>query len=348
MAASLKLALVGWATDSGVGREFTDAIKHLPTAGIFVIPHAIHATRHDLLPAGAIAPASLKNPREEMKRFLEKAKPDVILTWEVPGSEDFPEIWRTAGIRWVNVVHWDWFTPEAMTAWKHADLIAPNTMCQRGLMERYSLPSTLLPVPVDTDTFRYKERTKAERFVTVYGQGGPYDRRALAEILAAWSKMSPPPPLVVRAQRKPGGVGEFPRGVSLDLSSKQDPATLYADADVAVQPSKFEGVGLSLLEAQACGLPVITVDAEPMNQVAPDFLAPAESASSEEIMKGHRVECNVVSIEALKKTVVSVAGSPITNYSRRARGRVEKRFSWKALKADWIRMLLDRRENFVV
>ena len=43
-------------------------------------------------------------------------------------------------------------------------------------------------------------------------------------------------------------------------------AELYATADVAVQPSKMEGVGYMVIEPFASGMPVITTDYPPMNE----------------------------------------------------------------------------------
>lgn len=336
----MRLALVGWATDTGVGREFTDAIRHLdPKGGIFVLPHAKYATRRDLVPADATAPPGLGNLRNDMRAFLELAKPDVVLTWEVPGDWAFPDLWKAAGIRWVNVAHWDWFAPEAMTAWKYADLVAPNKMCQDGLRDRYGLRSTLLPVPVDTDRFTFTPRRWADTFVTVYGQGGPYDRRSMGAIAAAWKKMELPPRLVIRARRPPPELVEIPRRAELDLGDRPDPVSLYDRVEVAILPSRYEGVGLSLLEAQACGAPVITVDVPPMNELAPDFLVPAEATHEETIMKGHAVAIHTVSVDALAEKVMDVAGTDIEALSRAARDRVETRYSWKALKTSWVRYL---------
>jgi 1,2-diacylglycerol 3-alpha-glucosyltransferase len=45
---------------------------------------------------------------------------------------------------------------------------------------------------------------------------------------------------------------------------------LFASGDVCVAPSRWEGLGLHLYEAMALGLPVITNDAPPMNEVIAD------------------------------------------------------------------------------
>ena len=52
--------------------------------------------------------------------------------------------------------------------------------------------------------------------------------------------------------------------------SRDELIMMYQSSDVAVLPSKWEGIGLTTLESLACGLPVITVDAAPMNEFVID------------------------------------------------------------------------------
>lgn len=57
----------------------------------------------------------------------------------------------------------------------------------------------------------------------------------------------------------------------LEVCEKTLPAPgLYHLGDVYVYPSRLEGIGLSLIEATACGLPVITSDNPPMNEFVDD------------------------------------------------------------------------------
>lgn len=308
-----RLSVCGWACDSGVGRELTDAVVNLPVSGAFILTHSQKRNRFDLIPQHIRYVSGGRDPKGEMNDFLDKHKPDVILTWEAPGRWDFPEIWKARGIRWVNVVHWDWFPAKEVAQLRSADLIAPNVVCQEGLTKR-SLRSTLLSVPLDISKFEYKERTKATRFGMAYGAGGPFDRRSVTEVLAALEKMVEPPPFTVKAQKK---CPEFKpvKGAKLLIENSWEPSKIYEDFDVAVQPSKFEGVGLSILEAQACGVPVITIDAEPMKSLAPSFLVKAE-ATGVSTLNGNDVISWKPSVDDLASVMGSLKDKPLQELSK--------------------------------
>jgi len=268
---------------------------------------------------------------------LNEHKPDTILTWEVPGAWGFPEIWKKHGIRWVHVVHWDWFIQSYYSIWKDAVLVSPNAMCQRGLLQSYKLESKLLPVPIDTESFPFRLREKAKIFMSVYGYGGLHARRGLMQIYSAWRSLQTKPPLIIRAQERPYD-SPIPYGVTINLGSTPEPLGLFMSGDVAVQLSRYEGVGVTLLEAQACGIPVITVDAEPMNELAPDLLVPVEKTETV-VLCGKNLPSYIGSSVGLSKLIKEVHGKDITELSRMARKRVEERYSWDVLRPEWLRLL---------
>ena len=335
----MNLALVGWAADSGVGREFISASRHLPVSSAFVFSNPLKPTRRDLVKVPCFYSTGT-NLIREMNIFLDRHKPDTILTWEVPGSWDFPPLWHSKGIHWVHMVHWDWFESKRGSVWKRADLLAPNRMCQEALKETCRLESRLIPVPVDTDKFQFKLRKRATNFISVFAYGGSHERRSLKEIFQAWEGMESPPGLTIFAQKRPGELESLKpvKGIEVLLGNAPDPWILYEGADIAVQPSRYEGVGVSLLEAQSCGVPVIAIAAPPMDEVAPDLPVSVKETVSIEIM-GKKIPSHIPSVESIAERIRNLKGQDIQELSHRARNRVEKEYSWKALKPRWIEIL---------
>lgn len=336
----MKLGLVGFASDTGVGMELRDAMIHLPGCEAFILKHPERpSTKSVDLPVPTFFSQGWE-PLKEMDTWITKTKVDTILTWETPGDWRFPEIWKSKGIRWFCVIHYDWFDPAHKYDYQKGNLIAPNAQCRDGLRGIYGLESTVLPIPVALERLPFKERRFAHRFVTVYGQGGPYDRRSTREIVDAWRRITMAFPLTIRAQKRPIEVEEkgLPSVIGIDLQNHATTEILYSCQDVAVLPSKFEGVGLSLLEAQACGLPTITTDFEPMRTLAPDLLVKA-SPSAVEIMKGHRMPAAYPLVEDLRRVVDTLSGHDIRELSHLARNRVEENYSWTILKDRWLDFL---------
>ncbi len=332
----MRLGLVGWASDTGVGMELRDALRYLPVADVFYLDHPGKPLSADFMGKtvgqGDLVP--------KMTAFIQKNHIDTMLSWETPGSWDFPALWQRMGVRWYCMAHYDWFAPKQMQAWRQAKIFVPFETAGLGLRMVYGLDSTVLPVPVDLERLPFRQRTIATKFVTVYGHGGPGDRRAITQILEAWNLMgSEAPPLLVRAQKAIKEItGPLPPNVSMHFQNLGKASDLYAGADVAVLPSKYEGVGLSLIEAQACGLPVITTDMEPMRDIAPDHLVSGK-VDKIEIMQDHWVATCTPDPAAIADRVRGLMNKDISEASLAARVRVQERYSWAVLKDRWIKAL---------
>jgi glycosyltransferase involved in cell wall biosynthesis len=110
-------------------------------------------------------------------------------------------------------------------------------------------------------------------------------RKPLAETIEAFRATSDPRlRLVLKAQveRRSKQVARMIRGGSrlgrrdrrIELITADLPADeymrMFAAADVCLAPSRWEGLGLHLFEATALGLPIITNDNPPMNEVVDD------------------------------------------------------------------------------
>jgi glycosyltransferase involved in cell wall biosynthesis len=68
--------------------------------------------------------------------------------------------------------------------------------------------------------------------------------------------------------------------------SEQEIADKYAQADMVLFPSTFEGFGLPIIEGQKAGRPVITSDRSPMKEVAGDAACLVDPFSVDSIREG--------------------------------------------------------------
>ncbi len=71
-------------------------------------------------------------------------------------------------------------------------------------------------------------------------------------------------------------LGVLERVVELDGPPNELLEALYSTAMVLLYPSRFEGFGWPIIEAQACGCPVICANREPMSEVGGDAALTAE------------------------------------------------------------------------
>lgn len=76
------------------------------------------------------------------------------------------------------------------------------------------------------------------------------------------------PPLTAALQARIAGLGLQSRVRVLEQPTNQELHGLYCAAEAFAFPSRFEGFGWPIAEAQASGCPVVTSDAEPMREVA--------------------------------------------------------------------------------
>jgi glycosyltransferase involved in cell wall biosynthesis len=107
------------------------------------------------------------------------------------------------------------------------------------------------------------------------------------------------------------------RVVRLGMVSKEKLVCLYNTAEALVYPSRYEGFGLPLVEAFACGCPVISSNASSLAEVAGDA-ALTFHPNDEETLKNHleSIACNPETRKAL--VLASLKRAVEFDYSRSA------------------------------
>jgi len=155
-----------------------------------------------------------------------------------------------------------------------ADLVlVPSTFVERSI--RRFLPRktvALAPYGVDCEYWIAPHRRPPSAPLRFIYTGQLSLRKGIPMLLEAWKSAAPPDSeleLVGLWQLSESKRHNLPPGVM--LLAPCSPEALrerYRNADVFVFPSFFEGFGLVLVEAMACGLPVIATDAT----AAPDVV----------------------------------------------------------------------------
>jgi glycosyltransferase involved in cell wall biosynthesis len=314
------VALMSYCCDTGVGLAGFDFYSHLPFGRWIVVPHrklGITARRLDsrchVLPQ-ELEPGSLKDSLDGISTIF------CIERGYYPGLF---RLARKMGLRTILMPNAEWLDLSDPDIAAVDTFIAPTLACfdllkKEGLESR----SDYIPHPIDTSRFRFHEREYAETFLHCHGWGG-YKGRKGTDIVLKAARCCPEMSFVVRCQQ---AVENLPSN-TIVYGPTPEPEQQYALGDISIQPSRWEGVGLQILESMSCGLPTLVPDAPPMNEYQKDsrLCIPAHGST---VMIGTRPWLQwEMDHECLLAALRNLHNEPISDLSLQARKTMEMR-SW--------------------
>lgn len=333
-------AIAGIKDDTGSGRLSFNLMQLLYPARQLVTPSY-------RLAGQAVCPRDVWVPHEASDLHIEQALCGLevlIVLEDQPIHHRIVHAAKNRGITVHQFALWEWFVPYYPIRRLYDKIICPNRFC-RSVLQRFGFHNTvLLTCPVELGSL--PERLifgPAKTFVHNAGKPGGDDRKATLLTREAFQRVrTRGVSFIVRSQSPIVPPTNDPRVTSFtgNLSDYRD---LYREGEVVVQPSKAEGIGLSILEAMACGLPVLTTKYPPMNEYIshPRMLVathwgkkPAQQANY--IPQAH---LKIPRVDALVRRIEWCATHDMAPFSRRNRAWALKTFNRDRLRADWIRAL---------
>jgi 1,2-diacylglycerol 3-alpha-glucosyltransferase len=269
----------GQATLSRHLRDALDGLGHRtyvlarPTRDTHVHPGVID--HGDVWQQDGVTDAShFEIPKSE---YLEWARDNGIEAVFFNQNYQFDEIaaLRQAGVATIGYFVWEAFRERDLKpARKAYSVIYSLNRCTQVRYERLGLESPLLLWGCHPELLAVDSEKRGDGISYFFPGGLQGRRKPVAKTVEAFKRSrNPDLRLVLKAQ----GSGRFTEDVGIDDDPRIVRITedlpqeayyrLFASCDVCLAPSRWEGTGLHLFETAAFGVPMITNDIPPMNEL---------------------------------------------------------------------------------
>ena len=187
---------------------------------------------------------------------------------------------RRAGARTIGRFVWEQFSERDVEPAKRAfDVVYSLTACEQERYAGMGIESPRVRWGIHPELLQFAEAKQSDwrKLLYFYPAGFLSRRKPLSQVLKAFRRTQGDARLLIKGQVEretdllDRGIRRDPRvEVRLEDLPMEAHMRLFASADACVAPSRWEGLGLHLYEAMALGLPVITNDRPPMNEVIRD------------------------------------------------------------------------------
>lgn len=338
MEKKFRLGLVTRCDDSGLGSLSQDFYKYLEPEKVMTV-YGKYNNHPERFPGAVICNQGIPS-LQNIEDFLKDI--DVMLTFETPYNWNLISKAKEKGIKTVIIPNYEWTTahpPVEPDLWLCPSRLDYKIFQEEGRVSEY------LPIPIDRTKIPFKLRTKALTFVFNNGHGGSIGRNSAKEVLEAMWRIAPhnvtgegDPKFIFRSQ------------VQLDTMLKMEHISfqfgdfpkekLFEDGDMLIFPHKFDGLSLPIQEAIAAGMPVLTTDYFPFNEMLPkELMIPYDDIAKARLDEDTReINIHLLYSRDIAKKIEEFIGKDITELSKKM-NEIAESFSWFTLKDKYIELL---------
>ncbi len=228
-----------------------------------------------------------------------------------------------------HLLNWGWHAKPLLR--RASEIVVPTEYLVE-IFRKHGIPATPIANHIDVASMTVRERSSMlPRFFSNRNFESHYNVAAVIDAFAIVQSQLPAAELVITgggSQRSALEAQVEMRGIEhVRFTGPVQPgemAALYSQADVYVNASLIDNMPLSLLEAYAAGVPVVTSDAGGIPWIAVD------GQTARVVPAG--------SVDALADAMLDVVRSPEVAWQRAARARefVSSCFAWETVSAQWV------------
>ena len=224
------------------------------------------------------AASAYEVPWAEYERWAEDNSPDVVFFDQNYQLDEIARL-RRSGVRTVGRFVWEAYSPEHVgPATDAMDVIYSLTRAERARYAGFGVESPLIPWGCHPELLAVEAERDPDLVRVFYPGGFMSARKPFEAVLRAFRATRDPRLRLIFKAQVPRGSRKVRRMARRDdrieVVSEDLPTPeyhrLFAGCDVCLAPSRWEGLGLHLYEATAFGMPIVTNDNPPMNELVTD------------------------------------------------------------------------------
>jgi GT2 family glycosyltransferase len=224
----------------------------------------------------------IRNPSpKDIIRWIKEKKIQVVFSVDRLEDERVLHWCASNGVAAVDIINYETIKEKQFNKYRKLGALLCPVRSTYDLLSKYGFKNIyLVRWGIDPSVYSPAEREikLPIRFIHNAGFGGASWRKNTEAVVSAFDKASKNNKgiqLVLKSQRP---IAEYPEAVKKIVQANsriivndnevelKELLEIHRSCHVSILPSKFEGIGLPFLESLSMGLPVITVDAPPMNE----------------------------------------------------------------------------------
>ncbi len=283
--------------------------------------------------------SSFETPLEEYVAWVEANSIEVVLCDQNYQFAELAEL-RRRGVRVIGRFVWEHFTAEHVAPAQEAyDVVYSVTEAERERYRGWGLETPRVPWGIHPELLEVPVERSDDDLVRFVFPGGFLGHRKPAEpVIEAFSRTTDPRlRLLVKAQversrlRGIQPMVDADERIELRLADEpwEEHLAAIAANDVSISPSRWEGLGLPLYEAVAFGMPTITNDDPPMNEVIEDGVNGLLVRSHDDGTARSGIPARRPDIAAMTEAIERLAEPATLADLRAGTERSRERFRWE-------------------